>query len=394
MLERPISKAGWTRMRFDQIATQINDRVDNPAEAGVERYVGLEHLDPDSLRIRRWGEPTDVESTKLRFQPGDIIFGKRRVYQRKVAVADFEGICSAHAMVLRGKTGAVLPEFLPFFMQSDLFMERALSISVGSLSPTINWKVLAAEEFLLPPIQEQARLVEYFQSFESVTQSLQNLKRASEQAFRSACITFGHELLLDVTLPRLRLEEAGELILGRQRSPDYQSGQHTKPYLRVANVFDGFITTDDVLEMDFDERDFAKYVLKNGDILLNEGQSRELVGRSAIFRDEVRDCCFQNTLIRFRSEMLLPEFAHSFFRFMLYSGKFVEISSQTSSIAHVGLSRLKSVEIVVPNMADQRNWIRHISALDEKSLAVSARRRQLDSLMKRWASEEFGGVSA
>ena len=160
MLERPIYKAGWTRVRFDQIATQINDRVDNPAEAGVERYVGLEHLDPDSLRIRRWGEPTDVESTKLRFQPGDIIFGKRRVYQRKVAVADFEGICSAHAMVLRGKTGAVLPDFLPFFMQSDLFMERALSISVGSLSPTINWKALAAEEFLLPPIQEQARLVE------------------------------------------------------------------------------------------------------------------------------------------------------------------------------------------------------------------------------------------
>ena len=160
MLERPISKAGWTRVRFDQIAAQINDRVDNPAEAGVERYVGLEHLDPDSLRIRRWGEPTDVESTKLRFQPGDIIFGKRRVYQRKVAVADFEGICSAHAMVLRAKPGAVLPEFLPFLMQSDLFMERALSISVGSLSPTINWKALAAEEFLLPPIQEQARLVE------------------------------------------------------------------------------------------------------------------------------------------------------------------------------------------------------------------------------------------
>lgn len=173
MLERPISKAGWTRVRFDQIATQINDRVDNPAEAGVERYVGLEHLDPDSLRIRRWGEPSDVESTKLRFQPGDIIFGKRRVYQRKVAVADFEGICSAHAMVLRAKPGAVLPEFLPYLMQSDLFMERALSISVGSLSPTINWKALAAEEFLLPPIQEQARLVEALSGVERTASLLE-----------------------------------------------------------------------------------------------------------------------------------------------------------------------------------------------------------------------------
>ncbi len=196
MLERPISKAGWTRVRFDQIATQINDRVDNPAEAGVERYVGLEHLDPDSLRIRRWGEPTDVESTKLRFQPGDIIFGKRRVYQRKVVVADFEGICSAHAMVLRAKPGAVLPEFLPFFMQSDLFMERALSISVGSLSPTINWTALAAEEFLLPPIQEQARLVEASLAIEGTV----NAYREKIETLSGLRMSF----LNDHFLPRLK----------------------------------------------------------------------------------------------------------------------------------------------------------------------------------------------
>lgn len=185
MLEQPISKSTWPRLRFDQIATQINDRVDNPAEAGVERYVGLEHLDPDSLRIRRWGEPTDVESTKLRFQPGDIIFGKRRVYQRKVAVADFEGICSAHAMVLRAKTSAVLPEFLPFFMQSDMFMERALSISVGSLSPTINWKALAAEEFMLPPIQEQARLVEALSAADRLAKAQHDLLTRSESVFKA-----------------------------------------------------------------------------------------------------------------------------------------------------------------------------------------------------------------
>ena len=156
MLERATKLSSY---RFEQLADQINERV-SPADADVERYVGLEHLDSDSLRIRRWGDPSEVESTKLRFQPGDIIFGKRRVYQRKVAVADTEGICSAHAMVLRAKPEVILPEFLPFFMKGDEFMERALSISVGSLSPTINWKSLAKEEFTLPPVQEQARLVE------------------------------------------------------------------------------------------------------------------------------------------------------------------------------------------------------------------------------------------
>lgn len=163
-------KPGWQRVKFAEIAECINDRVDDPSAAGVERYVGLEHLDPESLSIRRWGSPEDVESTKLRFKAGDIIFGKRRAYQRKLAVADFEGICSAHAMVLRAKPDAVLPGFLPFFMQSDLFMRRAVEISVGSLSPTINWKTLQQQEFALPLLEEQRRLWPFVECTDAVAQ--------------------------------------------------------------------------------------------------------------------------------------------------------------------------------------------------------------------------------
>jgi type I restriction enzyme S subunit len=163
-------KTGWQLVMFGEMAECINDRVDNPAESGVDRYVGLEHLDSESLKIRRWGSPDDVESTKLRFRPGDIIFGKRRAYQRKLAVADFEGICSAHAMVLRAKPAVALPEFLPFLMQSDFFMERAVEISVGSLSPTINWKTLACQEFALPPLEEQRRMATLISTAQAVTE--------------------------------------------------------------------------------------------------------------------------------------------------------------------------------------------------------------------------------
>src|SRR4051812_4970553 len=83
-LSMPKTAQAVKTYRFDQMAKMINDRVDDPAASGVERYVGLEHLDADSLDIRRWGDITDVESTKLRFKPGDIVFGKRRVYQRKL----------------------------------------------------------------------------------------------------------------------------------------------------------------------------------------------------------------------------------------------------------------------------------------------------------------------
>jgi restriction endonuclease S subunit len=165
--------------RFDQMAVQVKDKVE-PEEADVDRYVGLEHIDPESLKIRRWGEPSDVESSKILFRSGDIIFGKRRAYQRKLAVADFDGICSAHAMVLRPKTDVVLEELLPFFMQSDIFMGRAVKISVGGLSPTINWGDLAKEEFALPPLEEQRRIKPALIAAESATNKLMELAKRQE----------------------------------------------------------------------------------------------------------------------------------------------------------------------------------------------------------------------
>ena len=168
-------KPGWKVLRFDQMATNVNARIDNPSESGMTHYVGLEHLDADSLKIRRWGTPSDVEATKLMFKTGDIIFGRRRAYQRKLGVAEFDGICSAHAMVLRAKRDAVIPEFLPFFMQSDIFMNRAVEISVGSLSPTINWKTLAVQDFALPPIEEQLRIVELLRAIEKNSDDLMSL---------------------------------------------------------------------------------------------------------------------------------------------------------------------------------------------------------------------------
>lgn len=171
--------AGWKVWRFEQMVTNVNVRIDNPSESGMEHYVGLEHLDPDSLRIRRWGSPDDVEATKLCFKKGDIIFGRRRAYQRKLGVAEFDGICSAHAMVVRAKPEVVLPEFLPFFMQSELFMNRAVEISVGSLSPTINWKTMAVQEFSLPPIEQQNKLFELLQLIESTIEHFEALHSAA-----------------------------------------------------------------------------------------------------------------------------------------------------------------------------------------------------------------------
>ena len=154
-----LDKTGWEKFRFEEIAQKISETVD-PNTTELKTYVGLEHIDPEDIHIKHFGTPEDVSGGKLKCYPGDVIFGKRRAYQRKAAIVDFEGICSAHAFVFRANPKVIDPKLFPFFLHSDQFMHRAVDISVGGLSPTINWGDLKHQEFLLPPKEEQAKLAE------------------------------------------------------------------------------------------------------------------------------------------------------------------------------------------------------------------------------------------
>ncbi len=166
----------YQTIKFGDVAQHISKRVE-PAKTDLTIYVGLEHLDPDNLRIERHGTPADVKGTKLLVWKDDIIFGKRRAYQRKVAVSHFEGICSAHSMVLRAKEDVITKEFLPYFMQSDVFMDRSVQISEGSLSPTIKWKILEKQEFTIPKIEFQEKLADLFKQFDKIIYELRDQKQ-------------------------------------------------------------------------------------------------------------------------------------------------------------------------------------------------------------------------
>ena len=169
-----LDKSTWTTYRFDQIAASISERID-PTNTDLKHYIGLEHIDSENIHIARMGSPDEVSGQKMRCYPGDVIFGRRRAYQRKAAVCEVDGFCSAHSLVLRANYEVIDPELFPFFLHSDTFMHRAVDISVGSLSPTINWKTLKKQEFLLPPVQQQAQLAGLLWAMDDVTENNKTL---------------------------------------------------------------------------------------------------------------------------------------------------------------------------------------------------------------------------
>lgn len=375
-------KPGWTRVAFGDIAESINDRIDNPLDAGVERYVGLEHLDSDSLAIRRWAPPTAVTATKLLFRRGDIIFGRRRVYQRKLAVADFDGICSAHALVLRAKPRVVLPEFLPFFMQSDSFMRRAEAISVGSLSPTINWRTLASEEFALPPLDEQRRIARMMLALQTTRDRYRSF-RAALHAVEAALVDsiLSKELCAYAVA---RLADFSDVCYGLTIGPSRRLANTKKtPYLRVANVLRGSVDLSEVKttnELPGDE----KYRLQAGDLLIVEGHANPLeIGRACVWAEQFPGVLHQNHVIRARcDESALPHYVCVLINSLHGRKYFRSQAKNTSGLNTINSTVVKDYSLPLPPRTIQRSILDRFRAFDGFAERLLARQKTLDRVSR------------
>lgn len=155
-----IDKTGWKKYRFDEVCRQVNEATKDPAAEGLDHVIGLEHIEPNNLHITQWGTLEKETTFTRKFKKGQVLFGRRRAYQRKVAYAEFDGICSGDILVFEAIDEVMLPELLPFLIQSEGFFQKALETSAGSLSPRTKFKELADYEFLLPPKPEQKRIAD------------------------------------------------------------------------------------------------------------------------------------------------------------------------------------------------------------------------------------------
>lgn len=175
------------KYRFEQIAINSTEKK-KPVEEDRFTYLGLEHLDSGSLKVTRFGSEVAPIGEKLVMHKGDVLFGKRRAYQKKVAIAPFDGIFSAHGMVLRPREDVIDKSFFPLFISSDYFLDAAIKISVGSLSPTINWRDLKTLEFELPDLATQRKLAETLWSINDTMETYKKLVAATDELVKSQFI--------------------------------------------------------------------------------------------------------------------------------------------------------------------------------------------------------------
>ena len=173
MVESPLGSIpqGWKMDELGNLAESIRRNVKPRDVEEYTPYFGLEHLPRKSIALSNWDSVDSINSAKLRFKKGEILFGKIRPYFHKVGVAPLDGICSSDTIVIRPKVNKYFAITLSY-VSSEHFIKYATATSQGSKMPRADWKVLAKYPVIIPPHQ----ITHYFSKFIcEVVDNIQNL---------------------------------------------------------------------------------------------------------------------------------------------------------------------------------------------------------------------------
>ena len=171
------------RNKLGDVAEEVRSNWSGSTD-GVP-IVGLEHLDPDEIWLKRWDVDPDENTFTKAFRKGQLLLGRRRVYQKKLSLAPCDGICSGDITVIAAKPKAILPELLPFYLRTDSFFDYAMQGSAGSLSPRVKWAHLADYEFGLPPLDQQRELAELLWAANDLKEKYKKLITASDEMLKA-----------------------------------------------------------------------------------------------------------------------------------------------------------------------------------------------------------------
>lgn len=442
---------GWTTLRVDQAgAVRIGRQRSPDKQTGrySTKYIRAANITPNGLNLTDLLEMdfTPSERSIFALHVGDVLLTEASGSAAQVGRAaiwrgEVKGCCYQNT-VIRFRPHLTLPEYalvvFRHYSASGVFARAARGVGIQHLGSSR----FAELPLPLPPINEQRRITELTdhrlaEIAEAGARLRSALAYADEQVHEILAAAVAGELvaqepssddgstintrpsgqaqvtLFDLAKPVTAVRnqslgplpegwewvpviEIGEVTLGRQRSPKHQHGEYMRSYLRVANVFEDRIDTSDILTMNFDPDEFAIYALKYGDILLNEGQSPELVGRPAMYRNEVPGACFQNHLIRFRSGPRVDaDFALLVFRHYMHSGVFRGIARWSTNIAHLGLERFRTLQFPLPPLKEQKRIVeeahRRLGEIAEVQTATQASLDRLPEMERELLAAAVAG---
>lgn len=369
-------------VKFGDIVRDVKinvDRANNP----YEHYVAGDHMDSEDLTIHRYGnfETDDVGPAFTRiFKPGQILYGSRRTYLKKVAVADFEGICANTTFVLESKDYSLFDNrLLPFIMLSDAFTRWSIAHSKGSTNPYVLFSDLADYEFDLPPIAEQKVLADKLWAAYRLKESYKKLLTATEEMVKSQFIEmFGDPMVNDKQWSEYScISEITQIVLGstpNSKEPSYWDGDIR--WITPAEMTDqSYYIFDTVRHITDEGRKAANLtVLPEGTVLFS---TRAPIGKVAIVGKEM--CCNQG----FKNFICSEKLNNVFLYYTLKLKKDYLCSLGTgTTFKELSKRTVESLKIAVPPIELQNQFETIYNQADKSGFELRKSIEAIDKVIK------------
>lgn len=374
--------SNMTHVCLGDVAREIKQKVPVDQELPT---VGLEHLDPGEVELAHWDEGVETTFTKA-FSKGQVLFGRRRAYLRKAAVAPFDGICSGDITVIAPKDN-LSPRLLPFIIQNDALFEHAVTNSAGSLSPRVKWQSLSQFEFELPSIAKQEDLADILWTAQETRSHYRQLLTACDDVVKSQFV----DAVQSAHNPSfVRLDD----LVREGRPITYgivKPGGNVEdgiPIIKVKDYPNGTIDESDLLYASpAIEEKYARSRLKQGDLLFS---IRGSVGRMAFVPESLVGANLtQDTARLSLREELDPEYIRGVLR-LPEVDHWIRHHIKGVAVQGVNLRDLRNLEIPILSEDKQAELGRFVASVDKSKFAVQKALDELNATTKKILNQELG----
>lgn len=362
------------------VAREIKQKVPVDQELPT---VGLEHLDPGEVELAHWDEGVETTFTKA-FSKGQVLFGRRRAYLRKAAVAPFDGICSGDITVIAPKDN-LSPRLLPFIIQNDALFEHAVINSAGSLSPRVKWQSLSQFEFELPSIAKQEDLADILWTAQETRSHYRQLLTACDDIVKSQFVEMFGGLNGTGLKP---LKDVCSIITdGTHQPPKFVD--RGIPFLFVSNITSDTVNydTNKFISVEDYEQLIRRTPIEVGDVLVSAVGS---FGHPAIVEDD-KPFCFQRHIayLKPRHDLIDSNYLHA----ALLSEdaqRYMDRCAKGAAQRTVTLKSFKEMKVPVPPFSFQQEFADFVAQVDKSKFAVQKALDELNATTKKILNQELG----
>ena len=345
--------------------------------------VGLEHLTPSEVTLSAWALDTDNTFTKS-FESGDMLFGRRRAYLKKAAMAPFDGICSGDITVIRANPERLSPDLLPFLIQNDYLFDYAVEKSAGSLSPRVKWEHLKAYGLLLPDLEEQQKTAEVLWAIEETCQSYKKLLAETDELVKSQFIE-----MFGTVQKRMRIDELCKHFSDGDWIESKDQADEGIRLIQTGNVGNGEYK---------DKGDKARFISEDtftrlgctevfpGDILIS--RLPDPIGRACIVPEMPKaitavDC----TIVRLK-DCMLPSFFVNYTKTPAYTEQ-IDSFTTGSTRKRVSRANLGSITVPVPDIDEQKRFVQLVEQSERAKQALQQSLKEARTLQKKIVEDNF-----